>query len=393
MKLDEIRRALREAGIDGWLLYDVHHRDMMAYRILGLDDRVEPSRRWFYFIPAEGEPVRLCHRVEPDRLAALPGEQRHYLAWTELHEALRDVVSGHAKVAMQYSPLCNIPQVAVADAGTVELIRAAGVEVVTSADLVQRFEAVMGEEAYGSHCEAGAVVQGVKNEAFELLGRAIHDSGPITEYDIREFILARFSEEGLTTDGAVPIVGFNDHPANPHFEPTRENAYSLHHGDTILIDLWARWSEPHGVYYDITWCGFAGQKPPPRYQEIFDTVCRARDAALDLVRSRLSEGREVRGFELDDAARAVVREAGYGDAFIHRTGHSIGREVHGNGANIDNLETKDERLLLPGTCFSIEPGIYIEGRMAVRTEIDVFITPAGSVEVYGDIQRELVLIG
>jgi Xaa-Pro aminopeptidase len=206
-------------------------------------------------------------------------------------------------------------------------------------------------------------------------------------------ILARFEEEGLTSDGASPIVGFNDHPADPHFEPTEENAYQLHHGDTILIDLWARRKEPPGVYYDVTWCGFAGRQPPALYLEIFRTVCRARDAALDFVRERIEGRRPCKGYEVDRVCRKVVEEAGHGPAFLHRTGHSIGREVHGNGANIDDLETRDERSLVPGTCFSIEPGIYLEGRMAARTEIDVFITPAGGVEVHGPIQKDLILIG
>lgn len=393
MDLEAIRGALGEAGLDGWLFYDVHHRDMMAYRILGLDDRIEPSRRWFYLIPATGQPVKLAHRVEPGRLASLPGEQRHYLAYTELHDELRRMVEGRGRLAMQYSPDCNVPQVSVADAGTVELIRSFGAEIVSSADLVQRFEAVMDDAAFDSHRRAGQIVQRIKDDAYALMDRALRDGDGITEFEVREFILGEFAGSGLTSDGAVPIVGFNDHPADPHFEPTAENAYTLARGDTILIDLWARRDDPTGVYYDVTWCGYAGDDPPSRYREIWDTVCRARDAALDSVRAAFAAGRPIHGSEVDDAARRVVREAGYGDRFLHRTGHNIGREVHGNGANIDNLETRDDRALLPGTCFSIEPGIYLEGSMAVRTEIDVFITPAGAVEVVGPIQSDLILIG
>lgn len=393
MDLAAVQEALREAGMDGWLFCDFHNRDPLAYRILGLDETAMSSRRWFYFVPAEGEPVKLCHKVEPGKLAALPGRQEHYLPWTELHEKLKAMLAGQGKVAMQYSPLNNIPYISIVDAGTVELVRQCGAEVVSSADLVQRFEAVMDHAGFESHRQTGEVVQGIKNEAFALMDKAIRDSGPITEFQVMEFILARFAEEGLTSDGAKPIVGFNDHPADPHFEPTRENAYALHHGDTVLIDLWARREHPQGVYYDITWCGFVGQSPPVLYQEIFDVVRRARDAALELVRQRFASGQACRGYEVDQAARDVVVAAGYGEAFLHRTGHSIGREVHGNGANLDNLETKDDRLLVPGTCFSIEPGIYLEGRMAVRSEIDVFLTPDGSVEVYGPIQKELVLIG
>jgi Xaa-Pro aminopeptidase len=263
---------------------------------------------------------------------------------------------------------------------------------VSSADLVQQFEATLDDAGFRSHQEAGALVQHIKDEAFDLLSKSLKKSGKITEYDVREFILARFAEEGLTSDGAIPIVGFNDHPADPHFEPTREKAYELHHGDTILIDLWARRIDPPGVYYDITWCGFAGNEPPALYKEIFATVCRGRDAAVEFVRERMAAGTPTYGWEVDDVCRKVVVEAGHGDAFLHRTGHSIGLEVHGNAVNIDNLETRDERKLTPGICFSVEPGIYLEGRMAVRTEIDVFITPSGNVEVCGPVQKDLILL-
>jgi Xaa-Pro aminopeptidase len=286
-----IQSALGEAGLGGWLFCDFHHRDHLAYRILGLDDSSMTTRRWFYFVPAEGEPVKLSHRVEPGKLEPLPGRQEHYLAWTELHDKLAKIMNGRGKVAMQYSPMNNIPYISTVDAGTIELIRSFGVEVVSSADLVQRFEAVSGDEGYNSHRETGDVVQRIKDEAFVLMGKAIHDSGPITEYQVLQFILARFEEEQLTSDGDSPIVGFNDHPADPHFEPTEENAYSLHHGDTILIDLWARKKQPPGIYYDITWCGFAGETPPALYQEIFGVVCRARDAALEFVRQRVEAGR------------------------------------------------------------------------------------------------------
>jgi Xaa-Pro aminopeptidase len=393
MDLAGIQQALSEGGHDGWLFCDVFVRDPMAYRILGLDAAGKVSRRWFYYVPASGEPVKLAHRVEPRRLETLPGRQDHYTGWSELHQKLRALLGSGRRVAMQYSPMNNVPTVSVVDGGTLELVRSFGVTVVSSADLVQRFEAVSGEAGYRSHCEAGSTVHGIKDEAFALMSKAIHDSGPITEHDVARFILARFEEEGLTSEGAVPIVGFNDHPADPHFEPTAANAYRLHHGDTILVDLWARHARPPGIYYDITWCGFVGERPPALYVEIFNTVCRARDAALEFVRERFAAGRPCCGFEVDQAARRVVEQAGHGAAFVHRTGHSIGIEVHGRGANIDDLETRDERRIVPGTCFSIEPGIYLAGRMAARTEIDVFITPSGAVEVYGPIQRELVMIG
>jgi Xaa-Pro aminopeptidase len=394
MNLDAIQKALRDAKIDGWLFFDFHHRDLMAYKILGLNTESLTTRRWFYFIPAEGEPVKLSHKVEPRKLESLPGEQRYYLPWTELHEKLKAIVGGLGRVAMQYSPMNNIPYVSVADAGTVELIRSFGAEVVSSADLVQQFEAVTDESGFQSHRETGEIIQRIKDEAYAKMDEALKRSEPVTEYEVAQFILKRFDEEGLTSDGASPIVGFNDHPADPHFEPTAENAHTLGRGDTILIDLWARRKEPPGVYYDVTWCGFAGEEPPAKYTEIWSTVCAARDAALDFVRQKFSAGEPCYGFEVDDACRDVVRKAGYGDEFLHRTGHSIGMDdVHGNGVNIDNLETRDDRMLVPGICFSIEPGIYLAGSMAVRTEIDVFIALDGSVEVCGPIQKDLILIG
>ena len=393
MDLQAIQRALRDAGLDGWLFYDFHHRDLMAYHILGLDTSTLTTRRWFYYLPSTGEPVKLTHRVEPRKLDPLPGRQEHYLAWTELHAKLKTILDGATKVAMQYSPLCHIPYVSVVDAGTVELVRGCGPEVVSSADLVQEFEAVAGQEGYLSHCRAGELVQKIKDEAFAMLDSSLRQSRPVTEYEVKEFILSRFEHEGMTSDGASPIVGFNDHPASPHFEPTAEDAYTLHHDDTVLIDLWARIKEPPGIYYDITWCAFAGQQPPELYSDIFRVVREARDTALQFVRDRFSEGTPCHGYEVDDVCRDVVIRAGYGERFLHRTGHSIGVEVHGNGANIDNLETRDERLLVPGVCFSIEPGIYLAEQMAVRSEIDVFITPDGTPEIYGPMQQELLLLG
>jgi Xaa-Pro dipeptidase len=393
MDVGVIQDALRQRGIGGWLFYDFNHRDPIAYRVLGLDENSHTSRRWFYLIPADGEPQKLSHMVEPGKLDPIPGKQRFYRAWTELHAELKSMLSSVGTVAMQYSPMNNIPYVANVDAGTIELVRSSGVEVVSSAELVQLFEAVMDEHGFRKHAEAGRLVQGIKDEAFARMDRALRDSTPVRECEIRDFIVSRFEAEGLTNDGHGPIVGFNEHPADPHFEPTEENSHTLHHSDTILIDLWARHREPVGVYYDVTWCGFAGSDPPAQYKEIFSVVCRARDAALELVQRRFAAGDALQGWEVDRATRRVVEEAGYGDDFVHRTGHNIGREVHGNGANIDDLETRDDRPLVPGTCFSIEPGIYLKERMAVRTEIDVFLTPAGNVEVCGAIQQELILIG
>ncbi len=393
MDLGKIQAALRDARLDGWLFYDFHNRDVLSYRVLGMDPAKFTSRRWFYLIPAAGEPRKLAHRVEPTKLDQLPGKKEMYLSWRELHRKIGELLRGTRRVAMQYSPLSNIPYVSMVDAGILELVRQTGVEVVSSADLVQTFEAVLDEAAYQSHVEAAARVDRIRAEAFAEVGRRIRSGSPPTEYEIQQFIVRRFGEEGLTCKGENPIVGVNDHPANPHFEPTPENSYTMRPGDTLLIDLWAKLDRPKTVFYDITWCGFIGREAvPPRYAEIFQTVRDARRAAVDFVRRRFAAKEPVHGYEVDDACRKVVADAGYGAEFVHRTGHSIGEEVHGNGVNIDNLETRDERLLVPGICFSVEPGIYLEGEMAARSEIDVFITPAGEVTVAGEQQDELVIV-
>lgn len=393
MDLNAIQQAIQEAGFDGWLFYDFHNRDVISYRILGLDPERQTTRRWFYWIPAEGEPTRLVHGVEPSRLDAIPGEKQVYSTWGQLHSALGSLFGDAKQVAMQYSPNCDIPYVSLVDAGTVELVRkTGGVEIVSSADLVSRFEAVFGPEGAESHRRAMAIVQRVKNEAFAKIGAAITGGEELTEYELAQFILTRFEEEGLDAAGHVPIVGADGHPADPHFEPTAENTVSFATGQTVLIDLWAREKQPTSIFADITWCGYIGEDPPEEYLRIWRIVCDARDAGIALTRERFEKGDPVEGWEIDDATREVVRKAGYGDFFIHRTGHSIGFEVHGNGANIDNFETRDRRRILPGTCFSIEPGIYLEDRMAARTEIDVLITPDGEVEIEGEVQQDLILI-
>jgi len=394
MDLQTIQDAVRQADVDGWLFYDFHNREHVAYRILGLDIEQMTTRRWFYWVPARGEPVRLVHGVEASRLDALPGDKQVYATWKQLREHLDGILGGASTVAMQYSPNCDIPYVSLVDAGTVELVRDAGnVEVVSSADLVSMFEATFGEEGVASHRRAMALLHRIKDEAFEKIGSSIASGTPLTEHDIARFILDRFEQEDLTPGHDVPIVGIGGHPANPHFEPTPENALPFAPDQTILIDLWAREQSPEAIFADITWCGYSGEQPPEEYVTIWEAVTEARDAACQLVIDRFESGQPLEGWEVDAASRKVVEAAGYGEHFIHRTGHSIGHEVHGNGANIDNYETRDRRTILPGTAFSIEPGIYLEGRMAVRTEVDVLITPDGAAEVSGPIQDGLIQVG
>jgi len=392
MNIERIQASLKAKHIDGWLFYDFHNRDPIAYKVTGLDFGKFTSRRWFYWIPAQGEPVRLGHKVEPTKLDALPGKLKYYLSWRELHESLKEILGSARKVAMQFSPMAAIPYVSTVDGGTVDLVRSLGFDVVSSADLVQEFEAVLDDKAFQSHVEAGKKIQTIKDQAFDEIRKAVSANKKLTEFDLQQFILRRFDEEGLDCKGENPIVGIDAHPADPHFEPKKEGSYVFKPGSKVLIDLWAKLKKPGAVFYDITWCGFVGKTPPPKYAQIWEAVRDARKAAVAFVRERYRAKKPVAGWEVDDACRAVVRDRGFADFFIHRTGHSIGEEVHGNGVNIDNLETRDERLIVPGICFSIEPGIYLQGEMAVRSEIDVFVTPSGDVSVVGDEQENLILL-
>jgi len=390
--ITRIQQEVKRSGFDGWLLYDFRNRDPIACAILGLDFGGFSTRRWFYWVPAEGEPAKLVSAVEATKLDSLPGSKRVYLSWRELHAALREVLGEARKVAMQFSPLGNVPYVSIVDGGTIDLIRSFGYEVVSSAGLVQTFQAVLDDDAYRSHLDAGERVQRIKDEAFAHIGSEMRAKRTITQYDVQQFIVKRFHEEGLNYMNELPIVGTNEQPADPHFEPTPENARPMRKGDTLLIDLWAKLEKPGAVFYDITWCGFLGKNPPAKYVEIFNVVRDARNAALEFIQSRWAAGTPLYGWEVDDVCRAVVEKAGYGRKFVHRTGHSIGEDVHWSGVNIDNLETRDERELVRGVCFSIEPGIYLEGEMAARTEINVFITPDGKVDVAGEMQKHLILV-
>ncbi len=386
MDLARIQEALRREKLDGWLFFDHHVRDPLAYRILGLPQG-HVTRRWYYLIPAMGEPRGLVHRIESHVIAALPGEKAQYSSWQEQHAELGRMLQGLKRVAMQYSPRCAVPYVAMVDAGTIEFVRAQGVEVATSAELVQEFEACLSEAQFATHVEAGRRVDKVCAEVFRLIGAKL--SNGATEMMIKDWIRDQFREAGMVTD-AGPIVGVNTHAGDPHYDPTPETSVPIHHGDFVLLDMWAKLNQPNAVYYDITWTGFCGD-PPDRIREVFETVRNARDRAIEAVCKAVSDKREIRGFEVDDAARNYIRERGFGDRFVHRTGHSIGNEVHGTGANMDNLETHDERRILPGALFSVEPGIYLED-FGVRSEVDVFVS-ANSASTTGAVQRDLVRIG
>lgn len=402
-RVRDIQRALQEAEIDGWLFYDFRKSDPLAYRILLMDRNAFASRRWAYYIPAEGEPVKIVHRIEQEKLDTLPGRQLVYSRWQQLHGHLREALgaSGDAqgsdlskklRVAMQYSPNNDIPYVSRVDAGTVELVRSFGAEPVTSADLVQTFEAVWTPEQKETHDLAANNIHRIILEAFAEIGRRIRENEPTTEYFIQQFIMRRFEEEGMTSDDDPPIVAVNSNSAMPHYVPNNTRHSPIHRGDFVLLDVWAKLKKPGSVYADQTWTGFVGETVPEEYARVFQIVSGARDAAVAFLKEQIGAGNYVRGAEVDDVSRGVIERAGYGAEFTTRTGHSIGEEVHGNGANIDNMETPDSRRIIPRTCFSIEPGIYQENLFGLRSEIDVYVGE-GEVEVTGQpIQTEIVPI-
>ncbi len=388
MQLQKIQSELTRQKLDGWLFFDHHQRDPLAYRVLGLPGRMA-TRRWYYFIPAHGEPAGLEHRIERGMLASLPGEKIPYSSWTEQLAGLRKLLSGQRRVAMQYSPNCAIPYVSMVDAGTVELVRSVGVEVVSSAELIQTFEARWSPEALETHLEAGRRVDRVRAAAFDLIRERTRGNAPLQEVEVKQFILDSFHKAGMVTDHG-PIVGANANASNPHYEPSEDVSSPIRRGDFVLLDMWAKLDRPDAVYYDITWTGFCGDAPSDEMRNVFGVVTGARDAAIKRVQDAVAAGRPLCGFEVDDVARGFIESRGFGSYFTHRTGHSIGQEVHGNGANMDNLETHDVRPVAPWTCFSIEPGVYLP-EFGVRSEINMFVGEK-EARVTGEMQRELVLL-
>jgi Xaa-Pro aminopeptidase len=393
MNLEAMQGALRVAGCDGWLFYDHHHRDPIGERILGLDPKAHITRRYYYFVPADGEPRKLVHRIEQGRLDSLPGTKGMYSSWQELHAGLTAMLKDARRIAMQYSPNNDIMYVSMADAGTVEFLRSIQKEIVSSADLVSQFEAVLTEEQMASHTVAQKAIDAILEEAWKKMARSLRPAGGkasrFTEFDMVEWLSNAMKNEGLVWENG-PNVSVNQNASDSHYEPTAEQCTEIKEGDFVLIDIWGKVNKPGCIFYDVTWTGVVGREPSEREQLVFETVRNARDAAIERVAAAFAAGVPICGFEADDAARAVIREAGFGEWFTHRTGHNIAEEIHGPGAHLDNLETHDERLLLPNTCFSVEPGIYLP-EFGVRSEIDMMTAP-GKVWVTGKIQRELVRI-
>jgi Xaa-Pro aminopeptidase len=388
MDLKSIQSALAERQFDCWLFYDHHHRDPISYKVLGLPENLFVTRRWFYVIPRTGDPIKLVHRIEAGHLNSLPGSKREYSSWRELWDNLKAMLEPHKVVAMQYSPNNLIPYIGLVDAGTVELVRSFGKEIVSSGDLVARFEAAWTDEQINSHYAARDAVDPIVEAAFREIGTRVRNGGT-TEYNIQQWIMEAFRREELVTEDP-PIVAVNANSGNPHYEPRSEDSTRIKAGDFVLLDIWAKKKSPNAVYYDITWTGVIGS-PSQRQVEIFNVVRDARDAGIKKVQEAFSARRKIAGWEVDEATRGHIASAGLAQYFTHRTGHSIGVNVHGNGANMDNLETKDEREIIPNSCFSIEPGVYLPGDFGVRSEVNV-LTRSGSAEITGKIQRELVLI-
>lgn len=393
MDIVGVQDALKADGVDAWLLYDFHGSNPIAAELTGVGrhDGHIATRRWYYLIPATGEPRGLVHAIERDTLGHLPGSTDRYAARDELEAGIKRLLSGVKRVAMEYSPKCAIPYIARVDAGTIEMVRQCGVEVVSSGDLVQRFVAVWNATAIDAHRAASEKLHRIKDRAFGAIARSIGDANPTTEYDIQQLMTGWFRDEGLVSDSA-PIVSAAEHAGNPHYLPTQAVHRSIGRENLVLLDLWGKVTQPGAVFADITWMGYTGPQVPARYAEAFAAVCAARDAAVQLVHLAARGGRELRGWQVDRAAASVLRETGYGDHILHRTGHSLGdATVHGNGVNMDDYETHDDRRLLPGTGFTIEPGVYFDD-FGVRTEINMIVGERDAA-VTGPLQTEILSLG
>lgn len=372
--IEQIQATLQEWDIDGWLLYDFHKSNPIAYQILGFNEGMI-TRRWFYWIPKEGTPIKLIHSIEAEYFDDTPGRNCVYTGWQEMNAHLEGILTKAKTIAMEYSPKGAIPYISKVDTGTFELVKSFGIDVVSSADLVQLFQARWDDKAYEIHKNTIPVMFELKNGAFQLISDKIKAGETVTECMVQDWIMDGFRDNSMETEDP-PIVAVNEHSGQPHYSPEHDNDTEIKKGDFVLIDMWARKKEPKATYVDITWTGFVGEEVPERYTQIFNIVAEARDTGVQLIRDRWEAGKDIAGWEVDNATRAVIEDAGYGKFFTHRTGHSIDTSVHGNGVNIDNLETQDRRKIIPGMGFSIEPGIYLS-EFGIRSEIDVFMTENG----------------
>src|ERR1700756_82106 len=387
-QLDEIQSDLRAAKLDGCLFYDFRGRDPIAHRILHLPSAMR-TRRCFYFVPAKGTPKKLVHKIEAESLLTLPGETLYYSGQEELRKNLEKMLGRAKNVAMQYSPKNAIPYVAMVDAGTVELVKSCGVKVATSADLVQKYEACWTPQQLHSHLLAGKTIDRIVAEAFALAGKGVRDKKPLTEVALQQWILTEFEKADLATDEG-PDVAVNAHASDPHYAPSNDRPTEIREGDLLLLDVWGKLKTPGSVYYDVAWVGYLGAKVPAKYSKIFKVLTEARDRAVALIQSSIAARKPLQGWQGDKAARSVGEKAGYGKYFIHRTGHNIGQSVHGNGVNMDGLETRDSRRLIPRTCNSVEPGIYLP-EFGMRSEVNVCVDEE-KAQVTGAVQKEILAL-
>jgi Xaa-Pro dipeptidase len=386
--LQEMQKDLRAAKLDGWLFYDFRGRDPIAQGILKLPAAMR-TRRWFYFVPAKGTPKKLVHKIETESLAAVPGDTLYYAGQDELRKNLAKALGRARNVAMQYSPKNQIPYVAMVDAGTVELVRSVGVKVLSSADLVQKYEACWSAEQLQAHLDAGVVIDRVIGDAFQLAAKNVREKKTFTEYDLQQWILGEFGAAGIVREEG-PDVAVNANASDPHYGPAAGKSSPIREGDLLLLDVWGKTKMPGSVYYDVTWMGYLGAKVPDKYAKVFGILREARDKAVEMIRSHVATGKPLQGWQVDKVARTVIEKAGYGKYFFHRLGHSIGERVHGNGANMDGLETRDVRHLIAGTCTSIEPGIYLK-EFGMRTEVNVYVGER-EARVTGAVQKEVLAL-
>jgi Xaa-Pro dipeptidase len=367
-----VQAALAEDGLDGWLLYDFHGSNPIARSLAGLNGSGKmTTRRWYYMVPATGEPRALVHAIEPSTLDSLPGRKDLYAGREALATGLDGLVRGLSRVAMEYSPENANPYLARVDAGTVESIRRRGVDVVSSGDLVQRFAALWDANALATHLKASEALYRIKDRAFAAIAERVKAGRAFNEYDIQQLMVGWFQDEGLIAD-APPVVAAMEHAGNPHYMPPPSGSWSIGRDELVLLDLWGKLRGPGAVYADITWVGFTGSRVPEEFARAFDAIARARDAAIHLVQEAASNGTTLRGWQVDRASRQVLESAGYSAHVLHRTGHSLGVEVHGNGVHMDDYETHDDRRLLAGAGFTIEPGVYFS-HFGVRTEVNMYV--------------------
>ncbi len=388
---EAIQQTLEDLDLDGWLLYDFRRSNDLACRMLGIAPTTLLTRRWAYWIPRKGEPVKLVHRIEKEPLASLPGEERDYASWQEWQQGLAQLVKGQRRIAMEYSPNGALPVVSKVDAGTLELVREQGVEVISSADLIQQLTPALSPEQVQSHLFAARFLQEIVEETWAWISEHIRENRELTEYQVQQYIMNAIEQAGLMTDGPA-ICAVNANSADPHYVPSRTHSSPIRKGDWLLIDLCAKQDWPEAIYADITRVAVLADQPTAKQQKIFDIVKNSRDAGIALVRERFSKQARIEGWEVDACCRKVINQAGYRDYFIHRTGHSIDTHDHGSGANLDHFETHDTRRLLPGSCFSIEPGIYLPGEFGVRLEEDLYVDEKGWIAVTPGMQEQIQLL-